>query len=203
MAAAETARTDPALWTRLRTYRFPMAGTRHGLYEALKVDLGMTAARAKVAVEEYRKLLYLAAATGERVVPSPFLDRVWQEHLRDARAYETMLAEVTRKPINPPAGCPSAVDPGDLRTLALYRREFGVLPFPPVWPSRRTLMMRRIAQGMFFATLAIGGLAGGSSWVSVLAFLAAFIFVVLWYRLGPWEAEHSAEVTEEPEKDPA
>jgi hypothetical protein len=175
---------------------------QRGLLGVLRKEIGLSAERAKRGVEEYRRFLFLAATTDERVVASPFVEGVWRVHRGDARAYESMLGEVLRRPIAAPTRWHSAVDPDYRRTLARYRQEFGEAPFPKAWPSRLGLVLRRGAQVLVFGLMGVSALSTDAPLLSIGAFLGGIVCGGVWYRFGPWEPDSPGHEGGEPGEEP-
>ena len=132
---------DKDLWERLRAYDFPLSGGRGSLRDHLAQKTKLGSSKAPHVIEEYRRFLYLAATSGEVLAPSPLIDRVWDTHIEDTRAYlEDFSGKVMGRVIHhSPGRTKAADDPAYRRTLELYAREFEEEPFARVWPSQAWL----------------------------------------------------------------
>ncbi len=144
---------DPDLWARLTAHDFAMTEPGHDLAAMVARETTLTAAQAHIAVEEYRRFLYLAAAHGPAIAPSHVVHAVWRVHLDDRHAYGIMLENVISGtlPRFNASRVPKAYGPVDASTLALLRSEFGGAPNPKVWPDAN---LRRWAIGIGWAVAA-------------------------------------------------
>ena len=124
--------TDPALWKRIDACNLTRLG--NGLFfekllaEVKNVNL------ARRAIREYKKFMYLAYISPDRVVPSYYIDKVWHIHLIFTKHYwDEFCPNVLGKRIH---HTPSEdtkdyknVDSYDLnKTENLYEREFDLPP---------------------------------------------------------------------------
>lgn len=125
---------DPALWQRIRTH--PIVLTSGPFDEALAGLTNLSGKRATVAVEEYRRFIYLIATTNEHLAPSPAIDAVWHRHLGDWRAYTTLFCLPVVGAIVPyrPSDTDAGKNPDYLRTLFFYKEEFGSDAPLRIWP---------------------------------------------------------------------
>jgi hypothetical protein len=123
--------SDPALWHRLERTQL---GTVLGfdLASAVEAGEGWSWRRSVVAVEEYKRFLYLALVAGREIVPPFDIDTVWRRHVLHRAAYDRFCRDVFGSSLRPPdlsereraemyvAGYPALSE--------LYRREFGKRP---------------------------------------------------------------------------
>ena len=174
---------DQALWDRLSAYGFPLTGGRESLERHLVQNTRLGGERAARVIAEYRRFLYLAAASGRLVVPSPLIDRVWHTHIEDTRAYlddfcQTVIGRVIHHSPGRPA---AAADPGYAATLALYRETFGEEPLFRVWPDPGRLRRRA-----WWVALFLAGLLGSVVAAFVTGFPWPFITWPVLFGVGLW-----------------
>lgn len=89
--------------------------------------------------DEYKKFMFLAAASGHPVAPSTTVDQAWHLHLLYTHSYwEKFCGEVLRKKVH---HIPSSERKGEAEqfakwyadTLASYRKLIGSEPPPDIW----------------------------------------------------------------------
>jgi hypothetical protein len=142
-AAAETrgAEADAALWHRLLAFDLD-DGERRALSFAARLarENGWPMARARQAIEEYRRFLFLAMVAGHAVTPSEDVDQVWHLHLVYTRSYwdrlcgEVLGCRLHHGPTRGGSGDGARFDQQYRATLASYERIFGAPPPPGFWP---------------------------------------------------------------------
>jgi hypothetical protein len=147
---------DPDLWQRLTEHDFPLDDQGKTLLSHLVDETTLNAWKADIAVQEYRKFLFLAAVSDEMVAPSPLLHRLWLTHIEHTRAYiDVFSPRIIGHVIHHAPGPDHAEATAPYRaTLALYEHEFGQRPFHKVWPSPNQMILVRI--GSVFSAVAIG-----------------------------------------------
>lgn len=105
--------------------------------------LGWNKRYAMLAVQEYKKFVYLGMVAGFRVTPSKYIDQVWHEHLLFTKAYREFCNNILKQDFDHhPELVPDTEQTGIfnaqyLDTLALYEREFGIIPPRAVWGSTK------------------------------------------------------------------
>ena len=127
---------DRRLWHRLEGYSFHERPLTRSLVETLEEVTGHSTDVCYTLVEEYRRYMYLVGSTGDTLAPSPIVDIVWRQHVKDKRAYyEDFCPRIIGRTIhyNPAAG-PFDEDPAYERTVAYYTQEFG-RPQVQYWPD--------------------------------------------------------------------
>jgi hypothetical protein len=93
-------------------------------------------------IEEYKKMLLIAAATQIPLTPSKDVDKVWHTHLLQTKSYWQMCEKVFNMPIHhqlPQGDQPLAQTQADAKktyqqTLTRYRDVLGELPPSDIWP---------------------------------------------------------------------
>src|SRR5688572_21036861 len=127
-------------WHRLRNLDFDAADAVLPFSARLARDNGWSRGFAAAAIEEYRKLCFLAVHAGHPVTPSDEVDQVWHLHLTYSQHYwDALCRGALGKPLQ---HGPTEGGAGEGRkfhdwyaaTLASYRRYFGEPP-RDVWPA--------------------------------------------------------------------
>lgn len=195
--------TDPALWQRLQDHSFPLddQGMTLRSYLDKKTQLAgsgglnfdsVTAEKSKIAVQEYRRFLYLAAISDGAAVPSPLIERLWQTHITHSKVYfDQFSPRIMGRVIHHTPGRDSAaMDQAYLDTLELYRVEFGVRAFEKVWPNPETAAetKRKAHLGLrLFGLAAIGIVISplfGLGWGHVIPFLGLSFAALILFGLS-------------------
>jgi hypothetical protein len=178
---------DQALWDRLQAEAFLLSDPQETLAALLPRRTGLTPEQARVAVQEYRRLLYLAIVSNDAVGAGPVLDDVWKWHSKD-RGYAGFCDRVLKMRIYPPAQARNYGD--DLaysRTLVLYAQTFGAAN-PRIWPEPETVQLRWPVGFTIMAAFAGMIWAYVSGWF-VLAALCATVALgvgIWWQSRRPW-----------------
>jgi hypothetical protein len=92
-----------------------------------------------LAVEEYKKFIYLGIVSSFYVTPSKIIDVVWHEHLLFSKAYRIFCKQVIEHDFDHyPELVPAAEQTAQfyaqyLATIELYTNEFGVTPPAYIW----------------------------------------------------------------------
>lgn len=196
------------LWERIRDFPLddPSAGFRFS--ERLARENGWSNGFTAAVLLEYRKFLYLCAASGHAVTPSDAVDQAWHLHLCYTRSYWQDLCrdilgfDLHHGPTK--GGQAERAKYADWygRTLASYRQAFGEDPPESIWPPSRIRFanrdFRRIDASSHFiirkrlaATLAVAAgismpLAGCATHIASAGgmpvaglFIFAFIFLIV------------------------
>ena len=138
-----------ALWRWLENMRIEAEGAALTFVARLGRENGWSPAYAEAVVEEYRRFLYLAAASGRPVTPSEDVDQAWHLHLSYTRHYwDELCARLLGRPLHhePTAGGreEAARYRGQYEaTLWLYRETFDAPPPPDIWPDSGTRFATR------------------------------------------------------------
>jgi hypothetical protein len=115
----------------------------------VKDNLNWSLEYSRDAVEEYRKFIYLAVASGHPVTPSVEVDEVWHTHLLFTRNYKEMC-DLLGTFIHHGPGTGKKEEDSKfadqyVRTLESYERVFGHRPPEEFWPYRdRTVNLKRL-----------------------------------------------------------
>jgi hypothetical protein len=130
--------TNSKLWQRIAAFDIDSSGDEIPFSVRLARANDWSRDKARGAIEEYKKFLYLLSVTSSRLDPSEVVDRVWQLHLVDTRSYWTDLCEgVLGQPIHhEPIGRARAyhvLDPY-AETRSSYEIEFECVPPAEFWP---------------------------------------------------------------------
>jgi len=147
MSRAALESDPPGLWERLRDFDFdgggaPAAAERpvFPFTARLARENGWRPAHAARVVDEYRRFLFLAMASGHVVTPSDAVDQAWHLHLVYTRSYwDALCRDVLGRPLHhePTRGgfAEAQRHAAQYRaTLASYRRLFGEEPPADIWP---------------------------------------------------------------------
>lgn len=184
---------DPELLKRLEWFDFPLKYPGETLLSHLVDKTALGDRKARIAVKEYRRFLYLAAVSDREVVPSPLIDHLWQLHITLSRTYfedfcpRIIGRVIIRQPRRPGA----ANDLAYAETLTLYAAEFGERSDRNVWPEpaaqRRSLGLKIM--------MILGLVAGFGGYFLGLSEDASALVVVMtsipfWIDdiFGPWTA---------------
>lgn len=93
--------TNSKLWQRIQAFDIDSSGDEFPFSARLARANGWPRDKARGAIEEYKRFLYLLCVGSSRLAPSEVVDRVWQLHLVDTRSYWTDFCEgVLGRPIH-------------------------------------------------------------------------------------------------------
>ena len=144
------------LWLRLKHYHFDHLVPDH-LLDRVTARFGGTDPSTKAfankiarklewttrftlrAIDEYKKFVYLGVISEVNVTPPRIIDQVWHEHLLFSRGYREFCRDVLQRDFDHnPELLPSEEQTEVFHsqydaTLALYHREFGVIPPADFW----------------------------------------------------------------------
>ncbi len=129
---------DPALWERLRDYRFDDPDAEVPFSQKLQRSEGWTRRATARIIDEYRRFLYLATISDAKVTPSRKVDRVWHLHLTYTEDYWHRLCTILGGELHHKPSTGAEEDAKYLEqyrdTIALYEQEFGDTPERAIWP---------------------------------------------------------------------
>ena len=180
---------DDALWAKLQAQVLPrVEGVP--LSEWFSKKQGLSAMKAALVVQEYRRFLYLIEVSDRPLSMPPALFAIWS-------AYDGKGAQVS------PKGHESQVDPGLSKrssiayaaTLSLYWEEFGPPISTRVWPSPSILRVSLWAGEVFQISIVVGLVSGITSFAIGSDALESFagycilacVVSMLWvFAFGPW-----------------
>jgi len=144
------------LWLRLKNYHFDHI-VAPGFWEHVTARFGNTNPSVKAfarkiakkhgwknifayrALEEYKKFVYLGLLSHFQVTPSKVIDVVWHEHLLFSKAYRDFCNDVIERQFDhhpellPVEEQTSRFGEQYLKTLELYKTEFGLEPPQDIW----------------------------------------------------------------------
>jgi hypothetical protein len=95
-----------------------------------KVLPGLTTSQSAVLKARYRNFLYLCGATGEVIVPTPELDKIWHAHLLDTVKYREDCERIfgfflDHYPYFGLQGDAAELEAAYVRSCQLYEAQFG------------------------------------------------------------------------------
>ena len=132
------------LWERIQRFRFDEDEAAFPFVSRLARDNGWSDGYAIRTVSEYRKFVFLAIVAGHPVTPSDQVDQVWHLHLLHTRLYWDRFCRSTLgRPLHhePTKGGKCERDKFGrwyAATIESYRRYFGEVPPPDIWPDANT-----------------------------------------------------------------
>lgn len=133
--------TDPDLWNKIASYDFDDPQAEAPFSVRLARENGWTPGRAKAAIDQYRRFIYLVCISDDVLSPSPDIDKVWHLHLIYTKDYwkrfcdETLGQEIHHYPSRGASESQGALRDAYARTLELLSEEFGEAPVAAVWPG--------------------------------------------------------------------
>ena len=154
-----------------------------------KSTLGQS--RAKRALDEYRRFLYLAALEGAKVAPPPLIQAIWRAHAGNWRGYHQDLCQtVLRRKLPEPFDAPVPLsDPIHAATRTAYRREFNAEPPTVLWPRAWAMRWRRALSWVnrsSWLIVVVGGMAYESVVVALLLAGLALAAMLAQHTTAPW-----------------
>lgn len=185
--------TNSSLWEKLNRYQ--VAAPQQQLFiNKLQSETGWDKNYCLLAIDEYKKFIYLACISKTPVTPSKAIDAVWHLHLTFSRSYWIDLCDnILQRPIHhdPSEENDEALMQDQYQyTLQKYANEFGVEAPVAVWQKEPEINSRKYPK-----LLLILGLLFGSSYVYAglsetlenvfsLAFLIAFFWIFGYLLFG-------------------
>jgi len=133
--------TDPDLWNKIASYDFDDPQAEAPFSVRLARENGWTPGRAKAAIDQYRRFIYLVCISDDMLSPSPDVDKVWHLHLTYTKDYwkrfcdETLGQEVHHHPSRGADESQVPLRDAYARTLVMLSEEFGEDPVSSVWPD--------------------------------------------------------------------
>lgn len=130
---------DPKrLWAAIQKFSVDKKGAPYPMSARLADEQDWTPEFTALAVEEYKRFIFLAAAAGHPVTPSYVVDEVWHLHLIFTRSYWEELGDIIGRLIHHDPGTGEKGDGSKfhnqyVRTLESYRKFFGSEPPPEIW----------------------------------------------------------------------
>lgn len=129
----------PSMWERVAASFGGHGAATRAFANKLATKRGWSVAFALLAVEEYKKFVFLGVVTDFPVTPSKTIDAVWHQHLQFTRAYREFCRDVLQRDFDhnpelvPVAEQTEQFHEQYLLTLAAYRREFDTEPPDAIW----------------------------------------------------------------------
>ena len=130
-----------ALWTKLASFQIDDSDAIQTFEARLAKEQNWTLAYSRRVIDEYKRFVFLCAASGHGCTPSQDVDEAWHLHLAYTKSYwDRMCGEVLGKPLhhNPSKGGPEEDQKHGnwyQRTHDSYRELFGVEPPADIWPT--------------------------------------------------------------------
>ncbi|HTH93256.1 MAG TPA: hypothetical protein VL576_02130 [Candidatus Paceibacterota bacterium] len=129
------------LWKNIRNYNFGSPDSLISFIGHTAIRLGWSTETTRRVFEEYKKFVYLSVISHGHTVPSDMIDKVWQRHFDDRVIYEEFCMDYIGYSLdmNIIREYAEGDDEGHslhgryLDTLALYQKEFGVVPPSSIW----------------------------------------------------------------------
>jgi hypothetical protein len=130
-----------ALWRKLESFQIDEGDETLTFEKRLAKENGWTLSYSRRVIEEYKRFVFLCAASGHGCTPSHDVDEAWHLHIVYTRSYwDRMCGEVLQRPLhhNPTKGGRAESAKHEdwyARTLRSYRELFGQEPPPDIWPA--------------------------------------------------------------------
>jgi hypothetical protein len=181
---------DAELWNVILSAPLDVVGPK-SLLQLVQSETYLSQQRAEVALEEYRKFLYLRAATGEELAPSTIVDLIWRTHWKNRNLRPDGLSDrLEWPPVYRPKSGKFFGTSAYALTLQRYGEEFSTRPPSKAWPSVRFIRWQLV--GIFaniagFLSLFLAVKVGGA-WENAAAAGMIMIFVTTpWLIISaPW-----------------
>ncbi|MCC6976750.1 MAG: hypothetical protein IT343_00405 [Candidatus Melainabacteria bacterium] len=138
-ATSSGGKLDPRqLWAKISVFSVDQKGAVYPLSARLSDEQDWTPEFTALAIEEYKRFIYLAAVAGHPVTPSHVVDEVWHMHLIYTRSYWEELGDIIGRLIHHDPGTGGQGDQSKFlaqyhRTLDSYRKHFGEDAPDEVW----------------------------------------------------------------------
>ena len=142
---------DAELWNLIQTAPLDIFGAR-SLLQLVRSETGLSQQKAEVAVQEYRKFVYLRAVTGEELAPSTIVDVIWKTHWRNRNLRPALSSDKLEWPAvyRPKSGKFFGTSAYAL-TLQRYGEEFSTRSPSKAWPSVRFIRLQLVGKLAFIA----------------------------------------------------
>jgi len=132
--------TNSKLWQRIEAFDIDRRGDENSFSLQLARANGWSSPKARAAIKEYKRFVYLVCVADSPLAPSEIVDRVWRLHLADTRSSWADFCEgVLGRPIDTEPTEGDAARTYHLldryaATRALYVEEFAPEPPAEFWP---------------------------------------------------------------------
>ncbi|MGR3512638.1 MAG: glycine-rich domain-containing protein [Paracoccaceae bacterium] len=145
------------LWELIKTHKMPDDAAGTPFAKQLMAEHGISRDTADVAIEEYRKFMYLCATRAARNVPSKAVDLVWHLHMQHSRDYWDVFCQKIGKPVHHTPGGQGAPHLEDYKaTVTAYKDLFGT---PPRGIWRQTSRLETIITLLFLTLFILVGIS--------------------------------------------
>jgi uncharacterized protein (TIGR04222 family) len=138
------------LYRRILEFSFDQPGTQVSFCKKLERENGWSLSYTQRVIEEYKKFVFLAVASGYPVSPSDQVDQVWHLHLSYSRSYwqefcpNVLQAPLHHEPSRGGSSEQSRFDKMYSQTLESYEQVFGKAPPSDIWPPLKSRLARDI-----------------------------------------------------------
>jgi hypothetical protein len=180
---------DPAIWSRLQLQSFEPVGSLP-FDRWVSEELGLSKRKSLLAVEEYRRMLYLLNLTDRPLTLPPVLAGIRSARVDAGESDSSFGVVEEHLPRSSPKMALSYAE-----TIEIYRAEFGKPLSRKVWPHPFFLAAGVLAGNVFGICLVLGFFAGvagflaGAKPLMLVANICIMICVgcMVWiWILGPW-----------------
>jgi len=183
--------SQEVLWQKIQEHRFDDPDSAFPFSARLAAEEGWDHEFAALAIEEYRKFIFLCCIAPEGAAPSAIVDKVWHLHLTYTVDYwEVFCAQVLGRKLH---HYPSKGGRGERQkhtalrntTLALYKDIFGAAPpaalwsMPAGWPGRALNRVPEKTKLRVWLLLPLLLLAGCSEGAVMVAIAGLFLFALV------------------------
>lgn len=134
---------EPHLWDKItETFGGKDASTK-AFAEKIAGKLGWKKDFALLAIDEYKKFVYLAIISDFAVTPSKIIDQIWHEHILFTAGYRTFCSDVIKYSLDHnPELVKNPEQTGVfssqyLATIDLYKTEFNINPPEVIWGTTK------------------------------------------------------------------
>lgn len=182
---------DPALWARIRDYRFEPNSRIAKIIRSYDREMGLPRDHMLLCIKDYRRFIYLLAEAKGQVTPSPSIARIWHYHAIDSPiCYEKFCRVALGLTLMPDQSPTTTVtSPSYLQTRARYQAVFTEPPNDHIWPTARSKLRPRIlvslgAALMLWPFFVLKGRSHLTHIESVLFIASTILTAVFWIWAG-------------------
>lgn len=175
------------LWKQIQQFEFDQNAGEYGFYIRLADENAWSMHFTQLAVEEYKKFMYLAAVSDQMVSPSETVDVVWHQHLIFTQSYGSFCKILGKQiPHIPSTHALEEATKFKLakeRTKSLYEQYFGEQP-ETIWGYNQMLESLQLPKTSYkIRTFLVFGVL---AWI--LIFTPMYLLLVPLYKqiYNPW-----------------
>jgi hypothetical protein len=175
------------LWLQIQQFEFDQNAGEYGFYIRLADENAWSMHFTQLAVEEYKKFMYLAAVSDQMVSPSETVDVVWHQHLIFTQSYGSFCKIIGKQiphiPSTHSAEEASKFKLAKERTKSLYEQYFGEQP-ETIWGYSHMLESLQLPKTTYkIRTFLVFGVM---AWI--LIFTPMYLLLVPLYKkiYNPW-----------------